>query len=181
MVRRDAFLASGGFREDLYPNEENEWLNRMADQGWRFRYHPGAWVRRPRRPDVPAFAKQAFRYGRGRLRQTFVNPHPGDLLHALPAGFVLYLAALPLLERLNPLWGLPFILYTFACLTAAFHALVASAEPGIALLCLLLYPVRQLGYGVGWLWGLVRGGRVPGVVAPQPRLERIALKAWRRG
>ena len=42
MVRRETFLGEGGFRTDLYPNEENEFLNRLLHKapGW-FTTHAG--------------------------------------------------------------------------------------------------------------------------------------------
>ncbi len=33
LLSRKVFLSNGGFREDLYPNEENEFLNRLLAGG----------------------------------------------------------------------------------------------------------------------------------------------------
>jgi len=96
MVRRKAFMEESGFRVDLYPNEENEFLNRLLHKGYQLVYDPGAGVYRSRRKSLGAFCYQAFRYGRGRARQMKVYPCLSDLIHLAPAFFVIYTLALPL-------------------------------------------------------------------------------------
>jgi hypothetical protein len=85
LMEREAFLAIGGFREDLYPNEENELFNRLGERGGTLAYEPFAQVRRPRRRSLGAFTQQAFRYGRGRAQQMRRNFFPSDLLNLAPA------------------------------------------------------------------------------------------------
>lgn len=85
LIDREAFQASGGFREDLYPNEENELFNRLGAQGGVLAYEPSAQVRRPRRHSLSAFTLQAFRYGRGRAQQMRRNFFASDLLNLAPA------------------------------------------------------------------------------------------------
>jgi hypothetical protein len=94
MVRRDLFLGEGGFRKDLYPNEENEFLNRLLHQGRRLVYDPRGAVYRSRRKSLGAFCYQAFRYGKGRARQMKVYPCLSDAVHLIPALFLGYLLAL---------------------------------------------------------------------------------------
>lgn len=94
LAERASFLDVGGFREDLYPNEENELFNRMQAQGQRLAYEPQARVRRPRRASVAAFATQAFRYGRGRAQQMRANFFLSDLVNLLPLAIFPLWAAL---------------------------------------------------------------------------------------
>jgi len=94
MVRRKAFLQEGGFRSDLYPNEENEFLNRLRHHEYSLIYDPQAPIYRPRRPNLSAFLWQCFRYGRGRSQQMRIYPCLTDLIHLVPAFFVLYLLVL---------------------------------------------------------------------------------------
>ena len=89
LIQRRVFLGAGGFREDLYPNEENELFNRLRAQGLRLAYEPRAWVRRPRRTSVWAWVVQSFRYGRGRAQQMRRNFFAGDLLNLVPLGLPL--------------------------------------------------------------------------------------------
>ena len=68
-VRREAFERSDGFDERLYPNEENELLERLRQEGWQLLYEPRAVVRRPHRETVGKFLSSIFRYGAGRGMQ----------------------------------------------------------------------------------------------------------------
>jgi GT2 family glycosyltransferase len=117
LMQRQAFLAAGGFREDLYPNEENELFNRLQGQGLRLAYEPAAWVRRPRRGSVGAWVTQSFRYGRGRAQQIRRNFFIGDLLNLLPLALPLAWMADAALAR--GAWGLALpAAYAVACLLA---------------------------------------------------------------
>jgi succinoglycan biosynthesis protein ExoA len=109
MVNRKTFLTENGFRTDLFPNEENEFLNRLLHKGYRLIYDPGAGVYRSRRKSLEAFCFQAFRYGRGRAQQIKVYPCLSDVIHLAPAFFLFYLIALALpwvAGNAGPLWGL---------------------------------------------------------------------------
>jgi GT2 family glycosyltransferase len=175
MARRDAFLASGGFNTALYPNEENEWLNRMADAGHKAIYEPAAAVRRPRRSSLPAFIWQAFRYGRGRMRQTLANPHAGDAVHAVPALFLLYLLALPWLQACWPPLGLALVLYLLLDLLASLQVLRRSRDLGQGVVAFALFPLRHLAYGAGWLAGLLGSGRIKPGPGVEVTVERVNL------
>ena len=68
-IRRRAFLDVGGFDESLYPNEENEFLERLTHAGHRVVYHPEAVVHRPQWKTVGRLLRKVFTYGRGRAAQ----------------------------------------------------------------------------------------------------------------
>ncbi|MGQ9588777.1 MAG: glycosyltransferase [Planctomycetota bacterium] len=68
-VRRSAFEDLGGFDESLYPNEENDFLERMARRGWKLLYDPDAVVERPQRETLAALLAAIRGYGRGRAAQ----------------------------------------------------------------------------------------------------------------
>jgi cellulose synthase/poly-beta-1,6-N-acetylglucosamine synthase-like glycosyltransferase len=175
MVRRDVFMAQGGFRQDLYPNEENEFLNRLADSGWRVRYLPQAAVRRPRRENVSAFGLQAFRYGRGRMNQLLANPHPGDLVQLAPLayGFAwlgLWAANGParLGLALAAAYLLPMLFFS--------GKILVEGNPASALASLFLFPLRHAAYGLGLIAGLIVGGPAPGTGTFE--LRRIIRKRF---
>jgi len=177
LVQREAFTASQGFSTALYPNEENEWLNRMADAGHKAMYEPLAAVRRPRRGSLLAFAWQAFRYGRGRMLQTLANPHKGDAVHAVPALFLLYLLALPLAQANWTPLGLGLILYMLLDLLAGLQVLLSSRDLSQGIASLALFPLRHLAYGAGWLAGLMGSGRQEPGQAGEVLVERVELGA----
>ena len=55
--RRDVFLGAGGFNEKLYPNEENELMNRLQHEGHVFVYVPDAYIFRSQRANYRAYLK----------------------------------------------------------------------------------------------------------------------------
>lgn len=155
LIRKSSFLGLGGFREDLYPNEENEFLNRLQREGGKVAYIPDAIVRRPRRDSVAAFARQAFNYGRGRMRQVRVNFFAGDLVNLLPLAALAYGAALPLLFSKSPLALAPLLAYLAADLAASLELLARGYGASAALGGVLLFPLRHASYGIGLLAGLM--------------------------
>jgi GT2 family glycosyltransferase len=163
LLSREAFLEQGGFREDLYPNEENELFNRLRAAGKTLVYEPSAAVRRPRRHSVGAWIQQSFRYGHGRARQIRANPYPGDFLNLLPLALPLawVLAACSPWAWMAP--GLP-LAYALACV-AAFRG-----RPDLGLLLALRHHAYAAGLIVG-AWGRQ---------APRPQDVRLERVSWRR-
>lgn len=153
--RRDLFLDADGFDERLYPNEENELLDRIAACGQMLLHEPAMAVERSQRPTLTAFMRQMFGYGRGRAQQTLLAG-PGSVVSFAPLLLVCYLLLLPLLPA-APLWSVP--LFAYAALVAIF-SLVAAVGSGRLenLLLLLLFPLMHCCNGAGLLWGFA-GGR----------------------
>jgi len=102
MMRKQEFLAAGGFDEALYPNEENALMDTLQKEGFTLLYDPAFIVERRPRRDLKAFAKMLMTYGRGRAEQFRVNPTLGSAPNFVPPLFCLYLLALPFLPKL--LW-----------------------------------------------------------------------------
>lgn len=176
-IRRDAFFAAGGFDERLYPNEENELLDRIAASGRRLVHLPSMSVRRSQRPSLSAFGRQMFSYGRGRARQTLIAG-PRSALSFMPPAFVAYLALLPLLPA-TPFWRLPLAAYILLDLLFTAAALVSSRRPAAASL-LLLFPLMHCCNGIGLLAGLLGGRPRPqegGDVAIR-RVKEFEQRAW---
>lgn len=162
MVQREGFLKEGGFREDLYPNEENEFLNRVLHRGWRLVYDPAAAVLRPRRENTASFVRQAFRYGWGRGRQIRVYPCLTDVVHGVPAAFLIYLAALPFLlfegalpPALRSLSVGPLALFVLLCAGTGAAAASWNRQAADFFRVPLLILLRHAAYGTGLLCGLL--------------------------
>lgn len=105
MMRKEQFLAAGGFNEALYPNEENALMDSLQKEGYTLLYDPAFLVERRPRRDLKSFAKMLMTYGRGRAEQFRVNPTLGSAPNFVPPLFCLYLLALPFLPKLF-LWPL---------------------------------------------------------------------------
>jgi cellulose synthase/poly-beta-1,6-N-acetylglucosamine synthase-like glycosyltransferase len=161
--RKDLFLASGGLDERLYPNEENELMDRLVKEGRVLVHDPELAVFRSQRPTVKAFVRQMFTYGRGRGEQTLLSGVVKPVTFA-PSLFFLYLCLLPFF--LTPLHAAPLLGYLLA---AVVFAVRESRQGGnLALFPRLLgvFPALHLLYGAGVLWGMV-----------SPRYKKSSQKA----
>lgn len=150
--RRDTFLAQGGLDERLYPNEENELLDRLRRAGGILLHDPKLAVYRSQRPTLAAFARQMFRYGRGRGEQTRIAGFTG-LMPFVPPAFVLYLLTLPFAP--HPVWYLPAVFYLMAALLCALRAAISLRTPAFLLLVPLLFPLLHIANGLGLLAGFL--------------------------
>lgn len=72
-VRRETFARIGPLSSDLYPNEENEWLDRAHAAGLGAYYDPALQVFRPQRRTPREMGTALLRYGIGRTRQFRVS------------------------------------------------------------------------------------------------------------
>lgn len=155
-IRRDAFLAAGGLDERLYPNEENELLDRLKKGGGKLLHDPALAVERSQRASIPAFVRQMYRYGRGRAEQTRIAGFSG-LMPFVPLAFLLYLLTLPFVAI--PGWWLPLLVYGCACCLCSLPAALQQRQPLFLLLVPLLLPLLHIANGIGLLTGFLFPGR----------------------
>ncbi len=177
MVRRGDFLALGGFDPRLYPNEENEFLNRLKDSGGRSIYVPEAGILKPRKYGLGGFIWENFRNGRGRMEQAWIDFHAGDgiFLAILLSTCVFAVAA-----ALRPFLLVFAALYILSALIAGFLG-AGGSRPGFlaklaqfakGALISFLIAVRHSSYAAGLLWGGFFGWRKRGVKIT-PRVFRL--------
>ncbi|MFH1485265.1 MAG: glycosyltransferase, partial [Chloroflexota bacterium] len=161
-VKRQVFEEAGGLDTRLYPNEENEFLNRLAAKGYRFIYHPHAKVRRPHRTSLPKFIRQMFTYGRGRAEQLRVGPQFLSPIYLLPLLFAIYVISLPFAPFLLDLdWPLlvyliPLALYVHAAAVTTLRILIDEREWKLIFVVPFLFPIVHVSYAVGLAWGMVK-------------------------
>ncbi len=108
-LKKEVFIKVGGFLPELYPNEENEFLNRLKKHGYKIIYDPDIFIERMHRENLLQFIIQCFRYGKGRVEQIFYTFTKGDLINFIPAFFVFYLIFLVFSN--NKFYFLPLIVY----------------------------------------------------------------------
>lgn len=175
--RRDVFQAAGGLDERLYPNEENELLDRISASGRGLMHVPLMQVMRSQRSKLSAFARQMFSYGRGRAQQTLIAG-PRSPMSFMPLAFVIYLALLPLVYSCQ-LAKIPLLAYLALDLVFTCVALAGSGSP-MAVGLLFLFPLMHCANGIGLLYGfLVRKARPaspPEVVIR--RVKEFDQTAW---
>lgn len=178
-MRKSVFMEMKGFDTRLYPNEENELMNRIHAAGYRLLYQPSAVVYRSRRDSIRAFMKQNFTYGRGRMEQMLVGFYPSDLVHLIPAGFVLYLALQGVIHA--PWYDLPLWMYIAACSGFSLYDAMRVRRPLMVPFVAALYVVRHVAYGVGLWGGLVRklaGATKPPITEPTLRWVKHFDQKW---
>jgi len=151
--RREVFLAHGGLDERLYPNEENELMDRLQHEGFCLVHDPELAVLRSQRPSYRAFLRQMYGYGRGRGEQTVLT---GKLkpVSLAPAALLLYALALPFWA--GGLFAVPFLCYLALVAGAALCGALGARDWRLAPWLMLVYPTLHLAYGAGTLSGLLR-------------------------
>lgn len=150
--RRNRFMADGGLDERLYPNEENELMDRLTADGHRLLHDPDLYVERSQRTTWRAFVRQMFGYGRGRGEQTRIAGVSSPLNFA-PLGLLCWLLLAPVLP---PVVALPpILLYSALVLLSALTAASSVSPQRIPLVALLTVAMHLL-YGAGIAAGLLR-------------------------
>lgn len=154
VVRKQLFNDLGGFNESLYPNEENEFIERVTASGYGLLHIPQMLVFRSQRRTLQAFVKQMFNYGRGRAEQSLItSSYP--VTSFIPMFFIAYLL-IALLYVKYVLLLTPLVLY----LALAFVMSLFTAARFCKLLPLhlfWLFPLMHVANGIGLLCGLIKG------------------------
>lgn len=138
------------FGGELVCNEENVLLGLLALENRTMLHDPALIVYHSRRGTLDGFARQVFRYGRGRWQNTLALPASLSLIFLIPSLFLIYLASLPFLMfpgRLIPLAAYSVLLTTFAAIEA-FRARALRAFPQL----LVVFPACHFAYGAGLMW-----------------------------
>jgi len=150
--RREIYLAEGGLDERLYPNEENELMDRLQREGYHLVHDPELAVHRSQRATYRAYLRQLFGYGRGRGEQTVIAGKLKPVAFA-PALLFIYLLLLPFGS-----WefAFPFFCYLALMLAASVAGTWSGKDVKLFPWLLLVYPALHLVYGAGTIVGLVR-------------------------
>ena len=160
MVRKDAFLAIGGFNSPYWPGEDTKLcLDLIQKTGKQILYVPEIRVWHHRRAGLMAHLKQVGAYGLH--RGYFARKHPQTsrrLVYFVPSAFVLFVLLTIIVPAIIP-GMLPFLLagwaaYTLALVKAWFDmhryetALIALTATGYTIL-------SHLWYGLRFIQGLI--------------------------
>lgn len=154
-IRRDVFMETGGFDERLYPNEENELLDRIQSKGLQLIHDPAMAIYRSQRESLVAFVRQMFAYGRGRGQQTRLCKSI-SIISLAPLLFVSYLISFPFLLLLYPFLIAPLICYVLLSLLFSIEGIIRSRSIRAAWL-FFLFPLMHCTNGSGLLYGLLIG------------------------
>jgi len=153
-IRKNVLEKENAFNESLYPNEENELIDRLTFRGYRFVYDPEVRAYHERRNTIRKFSQQIFNHGRGRMGQILIQNSPISLLFFLPSLFTLYLLYVPFSH--NTLYLIPLVVYIIADLVSSISIAIAKKDLKLILILPLLYPIEHISYSMGFIWGFFR-------------------------
>ena len=183
-VGREIFLQEGGFDESMYPNEENEFINRVMEKGYRFLYDPDAFIYRSRRHQLLDFMKQLSHYGRGRADQILLEGLSAkSLIFFLPFGLLVYLLLLAgvSLAGMSAWWHYPpFLLYAVLGMFSVFQYVIHERNPVLALVLPIWFLGMHLSYGIGLIFGFLNAWLPKENAADdaQPLIDVIVRKSF---
>jgi hypothetical protein len=149
-MRRSIFEKIGRLSTDLYPNEENEWLDRANAMGVNAYYEPSLQVFRPQRTTPGQMGLTLLRYGMGRTRQFRVSGWRPTFHQFLPVMLIATFAALfhwRLEAEFVVLWLVASTVVAFTC-NSLLHVWQRIVAGLIAPLVPLTYSVGQV---LGWI------------------------------
>lgn len=147
-VRKSIFTRIGPLSHDLYPNEENEWLDRAHVAGVGAWYNPNLQVFRPQRTTPGKMLMTLLRYGMGRTRQFRVSnwrPTFHQLLPVMLIGAITALIYWRLEIEFAALWLIAALIIAITC--------DSSLRGGKRLVAGLIAPLIPLTYTIGQILG----------------------------
>lgn len=153
--RTNVMKESGGFNEKLYPNEENELVNRLLSKGKKIIYDPEIFVSQSRRKNVFEFIKQLYRYGKGRGEHLWVNFKFFKPLFIIPSLFIIYIISLIFFHPW--LHIIPLYLYAFITILASLQLCAVNKDWEAFPVLPFLFLFTHLSYGTGVISGLTGG------------------------
>lgn len=165
IVNKEFFLKSGGFNEDLYPNEENEFLSRIDKQALKI-YSPLIIVYRNHRKTIWSFLLQMISYGKGRTKHFLFARNYGDYVYFIPLIALLMASMLTIYymnaETVLVLGGLYLAIILPTCLIQFFYRKNMTQF----LYSILVFAVCHSGYALGLALGFfsMKKNRKNGVV-----------------
>lgn len=173
--RAGLYKAMGGLNEELYPNEENELMSRIQASGVKLVHDPDIYVMRSQRTGLKDFIRQMLNYGKGRMEQTIISPASASVMHFIPALFVIYLAALPVIA--SPIYMIPLFCYMLLVLIFSLKMILKEGKDLLEkfkmfLAVFLLFPLMKIAYGTGTIYGLKKLFRS----APEKSVCKVVIK-----
>jgi hypothetical protein len=164
-VHRSNFARIGPLSNDLYPNEENEWLDRAHAAGLGAYYDPALQVFRPQRRAPGEMLRTLLRYGIGRTRQFRVSGWRFTFHQVLP---LLWLAGLGEFAVLRLGWEFVALWLLVAVVVAV--TCEASLRGWRRVVAGLIAPLIPFTYSLGQIIGWIAVWFPTPVESPEIRL-----------
>jgi glycosyltransferase involved in cell wall biosynthesis len=152
IIKKMEFYKLGGFKPELYPNEENEFLSRIGRTN-AVVYSPLIVVYRKHRETMLKFAEQMIGYGKGRTRHFLFSSDYRDYVYFLPLAGLAILSSLVILnfklKIVMALLALYFIIITPTILINCIY----KKSTKLFLNGVVVFGLCHVGYAIGLLIG----------------------------
>jgi succinoglycan biosynthesis protein ExoA len=159
---RQLLIAAGPFDEELVRNQDDEYNYRLRKMGARMLLAPDVQSRYYSRSSFSSLARQYFQYGFWKVRVMQKHPRQMRPRQFVPPALVAMLTVLGVLSSGLPAarWALGLLVVAYLAAIVAAAAVTARGENRrhFVPLC-FAFATLHLGYGTGFLYGLVRFAR----------------------
>lgn len=151
IYKKSVFESIGLLDEELIRNQDDEFHYRMNARGLKILMDPEMELTYFVRDDFASLWSQYYHYG---LFKPLVLKKVNSgfrLRHIIPALFVLYIVAAPLLFLMSPVTALPLILYI---MLALLFSIRISLKPKKLTQAFIAFTVLHISYGLGFIVGI---------------------------
>jgi succinoglycan biosynthesis protein ExoA len=173
LIRRDFFLKTKGFDQNLYTGEENEFLKTIQANS-NIIYDPKAIVFREPRDSFYLFLKQMFSYGKGRSKHLKLN-YFFDYLFLIPLFFSLYVLGLPFIVNQSLISFIPVSLH----IAFSVSTFICKKNEKLTMIQKILLPffffLGHFSYGVGLIVGIGKHKILKKFITTAPSKGKIQL------
>ena len=154
--RKEAVEKVGGFDPVFWCGQDYELDIRLRKAGYKILYTPKTKVYHFKRDSVRSLWRQMYRYGIARAKMVKKHHDTLKFFHLLGPGFILggVLILLLTILRLLPLWVLPCLIVAYVLMSMV-STLQITRKPSIVVSSVLFYLLIHVGYGAGFLRGIV--------------------------
>ncbi len=164
LVRKSVFDKIGFLNENLYPNEENEFIDRVVKNGYKIIYHPDVIVTREPRENILQYTKMLISYGVGRAQQMKEAFLLKNIVFSAPMFFWLYVFSIPvvcdvLLPRLySVIYTSALMLYSLIAILFSISVLPKRKSHKIRsfFVMTLMFFLTHFSYGFGFAKGIFK-------------------------
>ncbi len=155
-VKSKIFKKKVKFNELLYPNEENELLQKLLkEEKGVFVYNPKAVVSRLRRDSLIKIARQFFFYGKGRMEQIRNIGLKDNFIFFLPLLFLIYFLFIPFFLMGRFYWFItPLLIYLFITFISTLGFYLRKKRKIFFIVLPLTFLFIHFSYALGFLLGL---------------------------
>ena len=142
------------FNGKVPSNEENILLGQIADTKCRIVYSPELALYHHRRGSLIGFAKQMFKYGRGRFANIVEIPKTFNPIFLAPLALFVNIFIFILYPTV--LFSIPLAAYVMIDIISSIHIALRQRNPSALLVLPLIFPLGHLSYSMGFIYQSIK-------------------------